>query len=98
LSLVRFINYYLILFQNKFGYVYITPYLASYKEQITMTNNSNKPTITVKEKSVYGNTLIYPVCNNAVIFAQLIGKKTFTANDLDLITALGFELKLITLN
>lgn len=63
-----------------------------------MTNNSNKPTITVKEKSVYGNTLIYPVCNNAAIFAQLIGKKTFTANDLDLITALGFELKLITLN
>ena len=47
--------------------------------------------ITLKEKSVYGNVWIYPVCKEAFIFASLIGKKTFTANDIDLITALGYK-------
>lgn len=54
--------------------------------------------ITVKEKSVYGNVLIYPACDKANIFAGLLGKKTFTIRELDLIKALGFEIKLIALN
>lgn len=56
-----------------------------------------KQQITIKEKSVYGNTLLYPVCDKATIFANLIGKKTFTSNDLDLIAALGYELNIIRL-
>jgi hypothetical protein len=46
----------------------------------------------LKRKNVYGNELIYPVNNTAVIFANLIGKKTFTANDLDLISCLNYEI------
>ncbi len=57
-----------------------------------------KQTISIKEKSVYGNVLLYPNNQVAVLFAQLIGKKTFTANDLDLIVSgLGYELELIKL-
>lgn len=56
-----------------------------------------KEQITIKEKSVYGNTLLYPVCEKAVIFSNLVAKKTFTANDLDLIAALGYEINLIKL-
>lgn len=48
--------------------------------------------VIVKTKNVYGNELIYPVNTDAVIFANLVGKKTFTANDLDLITALGYQI------
>lgn len=59
-----------------------------------MTINSIK----VKEKSVYGNVLIYPACDKSNIFAGLIGKKTFTTRELDLIKALGFEIELIALN
>lgn len=53
--------------------------------------------ITFKEKAVYGKILIYPVCDKAAIFSSLLAKKTFTANDIDLIASLGFEIKLITL-
>ena len=49
-------------------------------------------TLILKTKNVYGNELIYPVNETAVIFANLIGKKTFTANDLDLIVALKYEI------
>lgn len=47
--------------------------------------------ITLKEKSVYGNVWLYPVCEQAYIFASLIGKKTFSANDVDLIASLGYN-------
>lgn len=53
--------------------------------------------ITIKEKSVYGNVLLYPVCDKAVIFSNLVGKKTFTSNDVDLITALGYKVNIIPL-
>ena len=41
-------------------------------------------------KSVYGNTLIYPACPKAELFAKLTGKKTFSHADLIHIEALGF--------
>lgn len=53
--------------------------------------------ITVKEKSVYGQILIYPVCDKANIFAGLINKKTFSLRDLNLIEGLGYTIKYITL-
>lgn len=46
----------------------------------------------LKRKNVYGNDLIYPVNATAFIFANLIGKKTFTDNDLDLITSLNYKI------
>jgi len=50
-------------------------------------------TITVKIKNVYGNDLIYPVCDNAQKFAVLTNKKTLSKNELAYIKALGFEVK-----
>jgi hypothetical protein len=46
----------------------------------------------VMRKNVYGIDLIYPVNETAIIFANLIGKKTFGANDLDLISALKYKI------
>ena len=41
-------------------------------------------TITVSIKNVYGNDLIYPVCDKAIQFAKLTGKKTFSKHDLNI--------------
>ena len=43
----------------------------------------------VEVKNVYGNELIYPVCDTAKRFATLTGKKTFSPYTLKLITDLG---------
>ena len=51
-------------------------------------------TITVKIKNVYGNDLIYPVCDTAKLFTILLNKKTLSASDLQNIKALGCEVKL----
>lgn len=48
--------------------------------------------ITVQIKSVYGNEMIYPVCEDAKRFAALAGTKTFTHAALQQIDALGFEI------
>lgn len=54
-------------------------------------------TITVKEKSVYGKILIYPACENATIFADLVGAKTFSTYHLNLIEKLGYTINQISL-
>ena len=48
-------------------------------------------TITVKIKQVYGNTVAYPVCDQARLLAQLAGTTTLTIQALKTIKALGFE-------
>lgn len=53
--------------------------------------------VTVKEKSVYGKTLIYPACDKSNIFAGLVGAKTFTLHHLTLIEGLGYKVNLIKL-
>ena len=47
--------------------------------------------ITLKEKSVYGKTLIYPNCPKSYTFARLIDKKTFDSLDIQLIGELGYK-------
>jgi len=49
--------------------------------------------IIVKVKSVYGNDLIYPVCNDSQLFASFKGTKTLSVNDLDYIKQLGYTVK-----
>lgn len=49
--------------------------------------------IQVAEKSVYGNILVYPVCEKAILFAKLLNKKTFTHADLCTIEALGYTIE-----
>jgi hypothetical protein len=48
-------------------------------------------TITVKIKQVYGNTVAYPVCDQARLLAQLAGTTTLTIQALKIIKSLGFE-------
>jgi hypothetical protein len=48
-------------------------------------------TITVKIKQVYGNTVAYPVCEQARLLAQLAGTTTLTIQALKIIKSLGFE-------
>lgn len=47
-------------------------------------------TLKLQIKSVYGNDLIYPICEQSKLFAQLINKKTFSYGDLRLIERLGY--------
>jgi hypothetical protein len=50
-------------------------------------------TITVQVKNVYGNELIYPVCDKAKTFALLTGKKTLSFADINKIKELGYSVK-----
>ena len=53
--------------------------------------------VSVKEKSVYGNTLMYPNNETAILFTQLLNKKTFDIKDLKIIKDLGYQIELIKL-
>ena len=45
--------------------------------------------IYVEPRSVYGQTLIYPVCEQAKRFAKLAGTKTLTSAQLRIIREMG---------
>ena len=49
--------------------------------------------ITVAIKNVYGNELIYPVCDKAKAFAVIAGTKTLQRWVVDNIKLLGYEIK-----
>ena len=46
----------------------------------------------VEKKSVYGNQLIYPVCNKAKLFANISGNKTLLPEVIECIKKLGYSL------
>ena len=46
--------------------------------------------ITVQVRSVYGNDLVYPADEPALLFARLVNAKTFNAVQLGTIRALGY--------
>lgn len=50
--------------------------------------------IIIKKKTVYGNELFYPVCENSKKFCKLTNKKTLDHRDIELIRSLGFEVSL----
>jgi len=52
--------------------------------------------VQIEVKNVYGNQLIYPVNDEARLFAQIAGKKTFDKKDLIAISELGFKLQVVT--
>ena len=52
-----------------------------------------KDTIHVEKKNVYGNELIYPVCQQAKRFAILTGQKTLSSTSIIIIKRLGFTFK-----
>ena len=48
--------------------------------------------IQVKVKSVYGNDLIYPVCDKAKQFVLIAGTKTLTPYHINKIRLLGYQI------
>lgn len=46
--------------------------------------------IVVCIRNVYGNELIYPVCDTAKLLAKLAGRKTLGLGDIKTIEALGY--------
>jgi hypothetical protein len=53
--------------------------------------------VSIKERSIYGNVLLYPNNQKAEFFARLIGKKTFSNQDIANIKDLGYQIELIKL-
>lgn len=51
--------------------------------------------IQVLVRSVYGNELVYPLCEQGKEFAKMVGRKTLTARDLASIRKLGFEVEVV---
>ena len=46
---------------------------------------------TRKKKNVYGNELIYPVCQDSIIFSYIAGTKTFCSITIANIKKLGYK-------
>ena len=49
--------------------------------------------IQVEIKSVFGREVIYPACQKAEGFCQLIGQKSLTRHQVEQIKALGYEVQ-----
>lgn len=50
--------------------------------------------IIVEIKNVYGSTQIYPVSQEAKIFARIAGTKTLTGTTISLVKQLGYEVEI----
>ena len=51
----------------------------------------NDKTLIVKKKNVYGNELIYPVCQDSIILSYIAGTKTFCSITIANIKKLGYK-------
>jgi hypothetical protein len=51
--------------------------------------------IQIEFKHAYGKEWIYPVCNKAKLFAELIGQKTLTRENIGLIKQLGYKIEIV---
>lgn len=52
--------------------------------------NTIAGTITVEVRYNYGREAIYPICDKARIFSDMLGRKTLTRADIASIKALGY--------
>jgi hypothetical protein len=50
------------------------------------------PVVEVMTGNTYGTVRTYPVNDNATLFATLLGRKTFTAAELEIMAKLGFKI------
>lgn len=49
--------------------------------------------IIVDIKTVYGNDLVYPVCENAKLFCSIANSKTLSSQTIKSIKSLGFTIE-----
>lgn len=56
-----------------------------------------KKKIQVTIKTVYGNDLVYPICNQAKMFAQLANTTTLTHRTIGMIKSLGYTVEVLNL-
>jgi hypothetical protein len=50
----------------------------------------------VQVKTVYGNELVYPICDKAKALCSLTGAKTFSQHHIETIKELGYSFKLVS--
>lgn len=50
--------------------------------------------IQIEFKHAYGKEWIYPVCDRAKLFAELVGQKTLTRENIGLIKQLGYKIEI----
>lgn len=53
-------------------------------------------TIKVAIKNVYGNDLVYPICDTAKLLAKLAGTKTLSSSTIQTLKDLGYVLEVST--
>ncbi len=53
-------------------------------------------TIKVKIKTIYGTERIYPACDKAQVFCDLIAQNTLTGDDIEKIKKLGYEVQVVS--
>jgi hypothetical protein len=49
--------------------------------------------IVVRVRNIYGNKTVYPVCEDAKLFARIAGHSTLTSTTVDLIKKLGYVIE-----
>ena len=49
--------------------------------------------IVVRVRNIYGNKTVYPVCEDAKLFARIAGHSTLTYTTVDLIKKLGYVIE-----
>jgi hypothetical protein len=59
---------------------------------LTLISNNSRASIKVKMRNIYGNPLIYPICERAILFADIADTKTLNVAQLRRIETLGFEI------
>ena len=64
--------------------------VSQYGNDETVTNME----IVVRRKTLYGNDVIYPVCDTAVCLTMLGDTKTLTQRQIGIIKALGYKIVL----
>ncbi len=69
-------------------------YDANERRQATRSNTKMIKGIVVKQKNVYGEEKIYPVCEHSQMLAELAGTKTFTPRAIKLIKNMGIDILL----
>ena len=59
-----------------------------------MSDDNNQMEIIVRRKTLYGNDVIYPVCDTAKCLTMLGDTKTLTQRQIGIIKALGYKIVL----